>query len=391
MKHSVSLMASACIISLGASLSPLQTASAATQYAGAVIAAPFPVFQVKSNGSSYTQLQTPALAFAFKINVDIEGDGQKIKGFNGSLRLKVRNPKNNKNTLINLDSLAPSDSFKPFQRPTSLHKAYNSSPVPKFMYENTMVKNCNRLADKLRGMGMSDPQIFSVNRTIPVSVEADVSVEWGAYTQGMVGSSSGTSVQSTKLLLTCAKTPGVTADTPAPQPNPTRKMQITKAKLTLQGPYKNATVNCPIQIPFKAEIKGTRAGLVKYRLHTASGKITKIYSVQLDKQGKGQKIIKIPVPTPFVGEGPSSGGVKPGASGKVQTGNGQNEGVIGGGVGGTKPGGLAGTSAASNLHKNAFRIETISPNKVVSNYSGFIIKCKPKPGPFKPVGGKKAN
>ncbi len=378
MKKLSSIILGASLLSVSMSaLMPLQTASANSgnvRTQGSEAIHPLPVFKIESNGSNYTNLENH-LGVKFTIWFDIFGATYKIKEIKTHyLHVKAINPKTGKYSILDLTKYGPSIKFKMFHRPELFDDFLSTKIIPKSEYENFFARKCNQLAEKLRNEGMPDWKIFGKDRKLDVVVQTHPKVNWGRSVSGGMAPAFNypDRAEEIPLSVTCAKHD--TSDQHG------TFVHVSSASLMMQGPYKNPNVarTCPLEVPFRVSLEGSPNATVKYRLRTANNKITKPYTTTLNSAGKVQETIKIPVPTPMIGNPYTNndkgdfGEQQPGTPlpGQAQSSGGKSSMVSG--FTDDKPNTKA-------LHKQSFRVEILEPfgsKKVASNYAGYIVKCK---------------
>ncbi len=368
-------------------------AQQAAAHSGEASVTSIPAFEVTSNGSSYTQIASPKNGFYADVHVKINtgfGEGKiefwrsyplihfdksPLVGGGGTNYLELNSDK------------SPARTYSS-PRPKDVDGNFKSKLYVPLDYADRMVKACNDLAKKLRGQGKSNNEIFATDRIVDLYVNSGLRYR-RTLTAGADDGSSGLG-QISKRNLTCKKWAGTTQNTAGALAG---KMTINSVKFKIDPQFDPMTATCPVMVPLVATIKTTAKGVVKYRLRSAFGKISPIYTTTVSSKTAGayQKthIVQIKVPlAPSSGSGGSGGGVQTGATGMAAAPKKDDE--IPPSGGGVKPGpsNKADKPTAGNVHKRSFRVETISPNKVVSNYDGYIITCKPKPNTA-PIGGSK--
>ncbi len=317
-----------------------------------------PNFEVGSNGSNYTKVLKPEIGFRIKnLHVYIS-----LESHEGRILLWFADPyfalKSSNASKVYLPGIQESYTYDKKVNPRKIDEIHTTPTANWDKYNGPMVRACNALAAQLRNKGNTNKKIFSVDWNIDVFFGARLRF---TPVQAFVGSREVYSKKFIKKTLTCKKWAGVSMPTAGAVQ---AKMKITSAKFRIDPKYFDGkTVVCPVTVPLLSNIITNGKGVVKYRLRSASGKYSPVYTTTVSaKIGDGVfkkgHIVQIKVPLPTTSSGGTSGGNT-----------------------------FSATKTPGNVHKNSFRVETSSPNKVVSNYDGYNITCKTKASTALPGAG----
>jgi hypothetical protein len=361
--------------------------------------APYPSYKVKSNGESYTQMGDAIAGYVIKYDVNLS-QGNRIKEWTivSELFLHGENvPDNypNPDDRIDLSPWSTSAKYSFGNRPKSWTGTATSKVIPYMHGADKFVAMCNALAADLRDEGMSNQEIFSQDRTIKLLLNSFISVD-----RKGISEQADTSAQvSDPVFLVCQKLQVARSNAVN---DPQGSMRVSKSEISIPPAWNGKTTICPVKVPATVKLNTSTTGRVKYRLRAAtSGYVTPEYTMDIkdkvDGKWTGTAVIDIPVPLPVLNDptrdkdGPYRGGV--GGTGFAQTpGSGPDLDALPTNDGGIPagPSGKAAEQGPSNLHSESFRVETVSPNKVVSDYAGYIVTCdlRPEGGDSKTTQGR---
>lgn len=127
---------------------------------------------IASNGQEYT-LANPnnlALALAADVHIQIDsGVSGRVKSW--STWLQIHNLTNPNQFDVHYKEYKKSKSYPSGHRPKMVNRTERLS-IPQSVYENLFIAQCNILANHLRNQGLSNKQIFSQDRVIPLHFHA---------------------------------------------------------------------------------------------------------------------------------------------------------------------------------------------------------------------------
>lgn len=159
---------------------------------------------------------------------------------------------------------------------------------------------------------------------------------------------------------------------------------VTAAELTIPSQYDGMkTDDCPVEVPVKMTFEGTQGESLQYRLTSAHGGASRAGVVQLEPNPGGKfratREIKVPVPgpKPSAKDLQATRDLAPGKGGGPSSTPGATD------MKAAAPGGPPGAGPAviqqesdPGVHADSFRIEVLSPNKIVSAYEGYRVICE---------------
>lgn len=225
--------------------------------------------EVVSNGTSYTKMTNQGMT---NISVHIEYDAGvagRVKSW--KVRPIIKTGYGVENTLSGMNSYEVSKSYKVGHRPKIVDKTVVAD-VPTSEYKAAAVAMCNQLANDLRGQGMSNKQIFDVNRSVNFKVNASfVTDASGAGSNDPIYEYS----PPKDVLVRCKKWGGSQIPTANDLANP---LSVKKATMQLQ---EVATLGGACMVKLTTAIStNTANATVKYRYVHSSGKKSKTFTTK---------------------------------------------------------------------------------------------------------------
>jgi hypothetical protein len=128
--------------------------------------------EIASNGQEYTIANPNNLALALAADVHVQIDAE----FSGRVRswstwLQIHSLVNPNRFDVRFKDYKKYTSYPAGHRPKTVNRTEHLS-IPQSAYEDLFIAQCNILANDLRSQGLSNKQIFSQNRIIPIDVHA---------------------------------------------------------------------------------------------------------------------------------------------------------------------------------------------------------------------------
>jgi hypothetical protein len=319
--------------------------------------------EVLSNGQVYTQPAIPlvSLSASLVVNIDSEFSGR-IKSWKAWVSFNPQAPAN-ASAVIHFSQHPHSVSYPAGSRPKTVSTRGVNINVPYGTLAPTLIAHCNALADKLHTQGMSNQEIFSQDRVIPVHVlsnlEADIS-GIGTATPPEVGANIYKSFE-----LVCKGQGGVNPDIGPVAGGIKAKTEARLTSITASVLHDSHPASCPTEATARVTFVSDTEGPFTWRFTSASGKVSPPIRMEMrasDKQGNlyirsyDQKFMvgEKPSPTGGGGSGPGIGGSAAGGglAGNPQPGPGKS------GVGHQQVGGGYAAPALPNLppaHQDGLR------------------------------------
>ena len=267
--------------------------------------------------------------------------------------------------------------------PSSIHKKIGGNSSAVFGYEGIFIDPVGRCTTKRKQLLDSGTPLHSL-------LSKDWLVETQAYAKAKLRYSTN-GADSYKTFETEALVPVTVlckgdkaiADKVAPLPTLTAAFKVNEAQLTASPGYHKGA--CPQEVTLSLKFLTQGKGTLKYKIHSANGKVSKTYSTQVTGKigGAYGKVVEHKFSVPLAESDAPSGG-----SGGGLVGQGSGDFAIYqppvDPINPTSPQGPASftdQATPGNVHKNAFMVKVTAPNTVESGYDGYRIICDPKPNP----------
>ena len=173
------------------------------------------------------------------------------------------------------------------------------------------------------------------------------------------------------------------ADKVAPLPTLTAAFKVKEAQLTASPGYHKGA--CPQEVTLSLKFLTQGKGTLKYKIHSANGKVSKTYSTQVTGKigGVYGKVVEHKFSVPLAENDAPSGG-----AGGGLVGQGSGDFAIyqppvdpGFPTSPQGPGSFTDQATPGNVHKNSFMVKVTASNTAESGYDGYRIICDPKPNP----------
>jgi hypothetical protein len=226
--------------------------------------------EVVSNGTSYTKMTnvgTTNISVHIKYDVGVAG---RVHAW--TVTPVIKTGYGQVKSLLGMNAYKVSKTYSFGSRPKVVDKNVVAS-VPASSYSSLGVEMCNKLADNLRGQGLSNKQIFDVNRSVNFTVEA-------AFTTEVSGAGAGDPIyeysQPKNVLVRCKKWQG--AQVPTAGDSLKAPLEIKKATMKLK---EVATLGGACMVKLTTAISTSEANAtIKYRFVHSSGKKSKTFSTK---------------------------------------------------------------------------------------------------------------
>ena len=267
--------------------------------------------------------------------------------------------------------------------PASIHKKIGGNSSAVFGYDGIYIDPVGRCYTKRKQLLDSGTPLHSL-------LSQDWLVETQAYAKAKLRYSTDGAdsykIFETEVLVpvtVLCKGDEAIADKVAPLPTLSAAFKVNEAQLTASPGYHKGA--CPQEVTLSLKFLTQGKGTLKYKIHSANGKVSKTYTTQVTGKigGAYGKVVEHKFSVPLAEDGAPSGG-----SGGGLVGQGSGDFAIyqppidpGFPVNPQGPGSFADQATPGNVHKNSFMVKVTAPNTVESGYDGYRIICDPKPNP----------